>query len=561
MSMGETYRSSEKIFILGLDGASPEVINLLIDQGKLPNFERMKREGVSGRLRTTIPPITGSAWSSFMTGKNPGKHGIFDFISREEGTYNLRTINAPKREGRTFWSWAGDAGKKVCIFNVPITYPPEKVNGMLVSGMLTPPKRNDYTYPLSLQKDLEQVVPGYRIHIEESYSRGQEERFLGHLKEVTNQRLKAMEYLFKQDDWDLFVGVVEGIDVIQHELWHCWDPNHFRYSFKDKRFSESIPKYYQKMDELLRIIIDEWIDSLWTIIVMSDHGAGPLKKLLYINNFLMKHGLMKLRRGLDTIIKRLFFKAGFVPMTFYHLLLNMGLGRVKKKMRFGQKESWFRPFFLSFEDVDWTQTKAYSFGSTAGQIYLNLKGREPCGIVFPGKEAEEVQEEIIKKLKNLVDEETGEKIVGEIYRKEELYHGPHLNEAPDIVFLPRDLEIAAFGEYEFASHRMIDYSWGVSGSHRMDGVLMMKGKPLKQGSVLQGAHIMDLAPSVLYLLGLPIPEEMDGKVLREAFLDKFLEERRVEFIRESISPFLPKHINSPEEEEALKKHLKGLGYL
>lgn len=248
-------------------------------------------------------------------------------------------------------------------------------------------------------------------------------------------------------------------------------------------------------------------------------------------------------------------------MTFYHLLVYMGLGRMKKKMRFGQKESWLRPFFLSFEDVDWTQTKAYSFGSTAGQIYLNLKGREPCGIVSPGKEAEEVEEEIIEKLQNLVDEETGKKVVGEIYRKEELYHGSHLSEAPDIVFLPRDLEIVAFGEYEFASHRMIDYSWGVSASHRMDGIVMIKGRPFKQGYLLQGAHIMDVAPSVLYLLGLPIPETMDGKVLREAFLEKFLQEERMEFIPESTSPFAPKQVYSPEEEEALKKHLKGLGYL
>ena len=553
--------SSEKVFILGLDGASPEVIESLIALGELPTFEKMKREGIMGKLRTTIPPITGSAWSSFMTGKNPGKHGIFDFISRKEGTYQLTPINAQKREGRPFWSWAGDAGKKVCIFHVPITYPPEKVNRMLVSGMLTPPTRTDYTYPASLVKDLEQITPGYRIHVSESYSRGQEERFLKHLDKVTDQRVKAMEYLFKQNDWDLFIGVVEGIDVIQHELWHCWDPNHFRHSPSGSRYSDAIPGYYRKMDDLLKTIMEDWIDSRWTLIIMSDHGAGPLKKLLYLNNFLMTHGFMKLKGGLRPSIKHLFFKAGFVPMTFYHLLLQMGLGRMKKKTRFGQKGAWLRPFFLSFQDVDWDQTKAYSFGSTAGQIYLNLKGREPRGIVSPGKEAEEIQAEIIEELKNLVDDETGKKVVGEIYRKEELYHGPHVREAPDIVFLPRSLEIAAFGEYEFASHRMIDFSWGVSGSHRMDGLVMMRGKPFKQGTVLQGAHILDVAPLALYLLGLPIPDTMDGRIPEAAFLEKSLEEKAIRFVEESASAFLPQDIYSPEEEEALKKQLKGLGYL
>ena len=248
-------------------------------------------------------------------------------------------------------------------------------------------------------------------------------------------------------------------------------------------------------------------------------------------------------------------------MTFYHLLLRMGLGRMKKKTRFGQRESWLRPFFLSFEDVDWNQTKAYSFGSTAGQIYLNLKGREPRGVVSPGSEAEEVTREIIEELKNLVDEETGEKVVGEIYRKEELYHGPHMRDAPDVIFLPKNFEIVAFGEYEFASHRVIDDSLGVSGSHRMDGLVMMKGKLFKPGTVIQGAHIVDLAPSTLYLLGLPVPDTMDGKVLEAAFLEKSFEEKGIQFIEESGSPFLPQDIFSPGEEEALKKQLKGLGYL
>jgi predicted AlkP superfamily phosphohydrolase/phosphomutase len=373
--------------------------------------------------------------------------------------------------------------------------------------------------------------------------------------------MKAMEYLFKQEDWDLFVGVVEGIDVIQHELWHCWDPHHFRHSRFDGPYSDAIPKYYQRMDELLKRIIEEWIDSRWTLIVMSDHGAGPLKKLLYLNNFLVKNGFLKLKRELRPSIKHLFFRAGFVPMTFYHFLLRIGLGRMKKKTRFGQKESWLRPFFLSFEDVDWNQTKAYSFGSTAGQIYLNLKGREPCGIVSDGREAETVTDEIIEKLSNLVDEETGEKVVGNIFRKQELYHGPHLREAPDIVFLPKSFETVAFGEYEFASHRVIDYSWGVSGSHRMDGMLMMRGKQFKPGTAIQKARIVDLAPSTLYLLDLPIPDAMDGKVLESAFLEKSLKEKGIRFIEESAPGFVAKDIYSNGEEEALKKQLRGLGYL
>ncbi len=474
--------SSEKIFVLGLDGASPEVIDSLIAIGRLPAFGKLKREGVAGKLRTTIPPITGSAWSSFMTGKNPGKHGIFDFIHRKEGTYQLSPINARLREGRPFWSWAGDAGKKVCIFNVPVTYPPEKVNGIMVTGMLTPSNKMDYTFPPSVAKELDRVTQGYRIHITESYSKGREDHFLKHLEEMTEMRKKAMEYLFGLEDWDIFIAIFEGVDIIQHELWHCSDRTHFRHDPSQEKYLDVIANYYERMDGILKQITERWIGPEWNLMVMSDHGAGPLHKLLYVNNFLMKKSFLQLRKGVLPAIRNLLFRQGIVPMTFYHFLLRIGLGKLKKKARFGQSESLLKALFLSFEDVDWTRTKAYSIGSTAGQVYINLKGREPMGIVQPGAEFEEVREAIIRELKMLVDEETGKPVVDEIYRKEELYSGPHLREAPDIVFLPRNLEIAAFGEYEFASHRILDPSRGVSGSHRMDGLLMMRGQPDPAGS-------------------------------------------------------------------------------
>ncbi len=320
--------SSEKVFVLGLDGASPVVIDSLIALGRLPAFGQLKGEGVAGKLRTTIPPITGSAWSSFMTGKNPGKHGIFDFIHRKEGTYELAPINARLREGQSFWSRAGRAGKKVCILNVPVTYPPEEVNGIMVTGMLTPSGKIDYTFPPSLVKELDRVTQGYRIHITESYSQGGEERFLRHLEEMTEMRKKAMEYLFGLEDWDIFIVVFEGVDIIQHELWHCSDRTHFRHDPSQEKYLDVIASYYEKMDAILGQVMGHWIGPEWNLIVMSDHGAGPLHNLLYVNNFLMGKGFLHLKKGALTTIRNLLFRRGVVPMTFYHLLLRIGLGRL-----------------------------------------------------------------------------------------------------------------------------------------------------------------------------------------------------------------------------------------
>jgi predicted AlkP superfamily phosphohydrolase/phosphomutase len=550
----------KKVFILGLDGASPDIIDSLIQEGRLPSFKALRDGGVSGRLRTTVPPITGSAWSSFMTGKNPGKHGIFDFTYRKDGAYELAPISARMREGKAFWSTAGEAGKKVCIFNVPVTYPPEAVNGVMVSGMLTPSSRDDYTYPLSVAGELDRVADKYQIHITESYSKNREERFLKHLNEVTSKQKKAMDFLLRRDEWDLFVAVFQGIDVLQHELWHTYDRQHFRHGKHEEQYSDEIPRFYEFMDGVLGELM-EWCDKQGSVlIVMSDHGAGPLKKLLYVNNFLMKKGFLKLKGSTMTRFKHLLFRLGIAPMTFYHILLLVGLGRLKHKTRFGQGSSWLKKFFLSFEDVDWSASKAYAIGSTAGQVYVNLKGREPEGIIESGKEYEAVREDIISELRALVDRETGETIIEDIYTKEELYSGPHAVTAPDIVFLPKGLEIVAFGEYEFASHRMLDYSHGLSGSHRMDGVLMMQGMGLRKGIKIVNANIMDIAPTVLYLLGLSVTKDMDGAVLKDAIPDEVFEENPVQFVDDATHSVRAGGTYTKSEEDQLKAQLKSLGY-
>jgi predicted AlkP superfamily phosphohydrolase/phosphomutase len=306
--------------------------------------------------------------------------------------------------------------------------------------------------------------------------------------------------------------------------------------------------------------MERWKGPDKTIVVMSDHGAGPLKKLLYVNNFLMAHGFLKLKKDFVTKIKYLLFKCGLSPMTFYHVLLRVGLGKLKHKARFAQGSSWLKKFFLSYEDVDWSKTKAYAIGTTAGQVYMNLQGREPAGIVVPGDDYKRSREEIIEALFTLVDEDSGEKVVEELYRKEDLYTGPNVDKAPDIVFLPKGLEIAAFGEYEFASHRLIDFSRGLSGAHRMDGLLMMSGMNLKKGERAHNAHIMDLAPTVLYLMGLPVPKDLDGKVLENILKDGLLSNNPVAVSGDTSDSSATSDSYSAKEEEQLKGYLKSLGY-
>jgi predicted AlkP superfamily phosphohydrolase/phosphomutase len=203
-------------------------------------------------------------------------------------------------------------------------------------------------------------------------------------------------------------------------------------------------------------------------------------------------------------------------MNVYDTLMRLGLGSLKREVVRGQGQGLLKTLFLSFEDIDWSRTQAYSLGNV-GQVYLNVAGREPQGCVQPGAEYEQVREQIIARLQTLRDPESGELVVESIYRREELYHGEHLGKAPDIVFLPRRLEYFGFGEYEFGSHKIIEsMRRGISGTHRMNGVFMAYGASIQPGAVVENASLYDLAPTILHLMGEPVAAHMDGRVLDEA---------------------------------------------
>ncbi len=182
-----------RVLVIGLDGGTFDLILPWVQKGHLPVFKKLMQEGVWGELQSTTPPLTGPAWSSFITGKNPGKHGIYDFMRRNPEGYNWITFNATQRSGISFWRLLGDHGKKVIVFNVPGTYPPEKVNGVLISGYLTPPKASDFVFPAELKRELEKEI-GFRstFYPGATYSLGREERFIQAIEEMTERKILAV---------------------------------------------------------------------------------------------------------------------------------------------------------------------------------------------------------------------------------------------------------------------------------------------------------------------------------------------------------------------------------
>ena len=514
---GKRTEGPNKVLVLGLDGATFDLIKPWAAAGYLPTLKRLMEEGAHGSLRSTTPPMTGPAWTSFATGVNPGKHRLYDWIARDEGSYTFSPVTALDMEAPTLYSLLSEAGRRVCALNVPMTYPPTPVNGVMVSGLPAPSTKVQITYPPNLYNEILEAVGDYILYPDpgQAYSEAGVDAFLSRLYRTTDLRVQTLDYLRSREAWDFAMVVFNGTDTISHAMWKYMDKTHPLHDpAAALKYGNAIRDYYAYLDGKLARYVDELPDDT-TLMVMSDHGFGPFHKFIHVNNWLLQEKFMATNRGPLTGLKHAMFRQGFSPMNVYDTMMRFGLGALKREVVRGQGQGLLKTLFLSFEDIDWSRTQAYSLGNV-GQVYINVRGREPQGCVSPGEEYERVRTEIMAKLQTLRDPETGELVVETIYRREELYQGDFLEKAPDIVFLPRRLEYFGFGEYEFGSHKIIEsMRRGISGTHRMNGIFMAYGAAIQPGSVVEGASLYDLAPTILRLMDEPVAEHMDGRVLQE----------------------------------------------
>lgn len=546
-----------KVFVIGLDGATFDLIQPLIAQGFLPNLKNLMARGAWSELTSTVPPVTASAWNSFMTGKNPGGHGLFDFMQRRKNSYDLTPISSHDRDGKTVWDLAGEAGKQSVVMGVPITYPPTPLQGVMVTGMLTPRGAPDYTYPAELKNEIAQNVGEYVVYSDEVYAKGRGEIFLNALQYSIQQRAKTARYLLQKYPWDLGILVFPETDTVCHGLWWAYDATHHQHRQENaEKFKHGIREIYQAIDARIGELVAA-LPADTTIIVMSDHGHGPLRNFLYVNNFLKQRGYLKIKNTLASQLKNLAFDAGLTPRAVYGMLLNLGLGKLRRTMdkrRAGR--GMLKRFFLSLNDVDWANTRAYSVGYI-GEVHINLKGREPQGIIEPGAAYETLRDELIRDLRAMQLPD-GSPLVEHIWKKEEIYSGAHVWDAPDILFLPKNLETIAFGDFEFGSNKILEPSYGVSSSHRMNGILIAAGSQIRaKPRIAPTPNLTDLAPTILHALNLPVPPDMNGRVLNEIFA----ETRAVEYGGSAAAERADGEGYSPDEQAEVIERLKDLGYI
>lgn len=541
---------TNRVFVIALDGVGFPLIVPWMEAGHLPNISNLFSQGASGELTSTIPPLTGPAWSTFQTGVNPGKHGVLGWTKRRQ--YGISVVDGSDIRYKTIWELASASGKKVVSIGLPLTYPPRRVNGVIIPGMLVP--RNDKTpsYPREAYADMINAAPKYRFFPECSHLLTIKGK-VSSLRSSVKGRTQAALYLSGKEDWDLLMIHFQTTDKAQHELWGVND-------------NRPLLEIFKEVDNSVGLLVQEARRKKATIILLSDHGMGPQDYTFSINTWLMKEGYLNLKKGPGVQAKKALFRLGLTQRR----LARLGILFYPIAYRLGAVSSFFdavgegwlakliNVLFLSLDDIDWKATQAYSHADV-GHIRLNRRKREPEGIISD-ENANQIIDQLIEKLRGVVNPYTGERLCGDVMRREEIYDGPMLEEAPDIVFLPQDLRTMGSGASGFYSNRLFDRAL-MRGNHRMQGVVTVVGKPFLEHAKLKTARLVDLASNILYLLDCPIPSYMDGSLWHQAIDPQTLTSHLPYYSNERPPEDYSQATRDSNQESELQRRLKGLGYL
>lgn len=557
-----------RILVVGIDGGSWDLMTPWIAGGVLPNLAHLCRSGATGLLASTIHPVTTPAWTSFLTGQQQGRHGIYDHVRRRPGTYRLQITNASMIRVPTIFDHLGRYGLRSVSLNVPYTFPPRPISGLMVSGLFAPTVGPEITYPPELFAEIIRIAPEYVVNPDfDPHAPIPLQRYLDALLASVEQRFKVAEYLMRREEWALFIVVFTATDQAQHAFWHFMkaDPITCPEGF---RYRNAIRDVYQTIDTGLARLLD-LVDNDTLVIVMSDHGAGELYRWVHLNRWLADSGYLAFRTDRreqnwrSSALKRVGSAYKKHLPVEWRAYIRKWLG-----IRFERVKSEFESQLFA-SPIVWEKSRAYSVGA-CGNIFINLKGREPAGLVEPGGEYEALRDEIAHKLLELRDPDSGALLIERVYRREELYHGPYLDQAPDLVIKWRDYRYWGRGRYDqnvpplFEPPSTWDFSeLPLTGTHRPEGVLIACGPGISPGTTLNGARIIDLTPTFLAFLGLSIPADMDGRVLTDLFEPGFLQPTcEGEVVGTEGTTEAASGVNlSEEDEKKILKRLGELGYL
>lgn len=468
-------KKDTKVFVIGLDCAPPE---LIFDawRDELPNLKRLMDSGAYGVMYSSTPAITVPAWSSMTSSKDPGILGFYGFRNRADYTYDNRYIaTGLSVKEKRIWDILGEAGKRCIVVGVPQTYPVRPINGYLISSFLTPSTTNpkiQWTHPPSLREEVEQLLAPeiYDVDVPQ-YRTDDKEFLLKQINDMTRKRFKVLRYLLEEKQWDFFMFVEMGVDRIHHGLWAHHDHHHHKHD-PSSPYVNAIRDYYQYLDQEIGTLLER-LPPETHIIVVSDHGVKKMDGGICINEWLRREGYLV-------------------------LLDDPPEGHLS-----------------SFEkvEVDWTKTTVWGDGGYYGRIFINVAGREPSGVIRAA-EYEDFRDKLAENIEHIPAPD-GSQMDTKVFKPQEIYQKVR-NVAPDLIVYFDNMgwrSVSSFGHgdiYTFKNDTGPD-----DANHAVNGLYIYT--PPKEnlgGLCLPDTQLMDFAPSVLDIFGLPIPADMQGKIIR-----------------------------------------------
>ena len=496
MSTKNNKTTVNKTVVICLDGATFDLIDPFIAEGLLPNIKSLMQKGVRATLNTVHPPLTAPAWASFITGKNPGQHGVFDFIDVKSKQINV--LNASSMHSESLWSILSRHDRKPIVINVPMTFPPEPVKGIIISGMMSP---EPTSYPRELIKELQNLPRGYTSSPKIMSSSGNE-----HLQTVLDdhaQKEEATLHLLKEKEWDFLMVLFTLTDQAAHRFF--------------KSGQEELKKIYSQADETIGRMLALVDLSTTNVILMSDHGFGPCDKTVNINNYFIEQGFIKFKPLGQ--VKYFLFKHNLHLKNLYAWASKIKLNKLLNKVSFSQRKK-ISGKMLGYEDLDWDKTLCYSKGRF-GQIHINKKSLVDWNLTY-----EQAQEKVRQALLELKDEQ-GNQLVTKLFLNKEIYHGPYCSKGADIFIMMKEMAYIAYSQFSSSNQFITDsiYTNEWEGTHRIEGIFVASGPDFHKSVSLQPKHITDVPKTILHLYGLDSEStEMDGKLMEEALLGKIIQE-------------------------------------
>jgi predicted AlkP superfamily phosphohydrolase/phosphomutase len=534
-----------RLLVIGWDGATWSVADPLCKAGRLPTLSALRAGGAEGVLETVPNMNSAPAWSTIATGLDPGRHGIFYFDEPVPGTYRRTVVNATRRTGATLWRLASDAGKRVIVVNVPISYRAENVNGFMVAGLDTPSKSlPGFTYPSDLPGRYPKLFDRYAIEV------GAPSLMLaGRVQEAKDKLLDCVEgwagvtERLMDEDWDLVFVVFTSSDTAQHFFW-------------TDAGRQTIERVYEAQDEATARLVEKAraADPSTNVLIVADHGgATNTRGPEFMPVWLEDQGLQA--RTTPRLTSR--------SMAWGFHQINRRLSR-EQKLRLAQRFPRMREKAEAEArtvSMDWSRTRAYADGKR-DEVLVNLAGREPSGLVAQA-EYEGFVRDLAGKIREIKEAGTGRPVVEDVLIRSTAYHGPYIERAPDLT-VRWVIDGRAFQGFEARTARGRERMAEVAakppfqpGGHHPHGIVVANGPNIAPGSV--GGGLTDVAPTVLALLGVPIPEGLDGKPLD---MLKDVDALTGGDADAAAAPVADETTGyTPEEEEAVRKRLEDLGYL